>query len=204
MMKSKAEILVLERIENDLRHHVVTVMHSEGLYRHWRCAKTGTGLMRFDIITWPGSLCYTGDMGEYLFQRTPDMVAFMRGSCMSYEYAAEKCLAHDGWMKEWSEESFREVLAERLKEAEDDEGMVTVHRHGKRVKESVQEHIDDIVSEYENYSSENDAMKAMYESGLWDGADMPDCKELSFHFLWCLHAIKWFIGKIDAGEVVRS
>jgi len=58
------ETRVKERVGNDLAEHVVTVLHSDGLYRHWRCQKPGTGMMGFDIVTWPGSLCFTGDMGE--------------------------------------------------------------------------------------------------------------------------------------------
>jgi hypothetical protein len=73
--------------------------------------------MGFDIVTWPGSLCYTGDMGDFLFQRTADMIAFMRGACMSYSYAAEKCVAHDGRLKEFSEARFEEILRDRLAEA---------------------------------------------------------------------------------------
>lgn len=196
-----SEQLVKERIGNDLAHHTVTLKHSDGMYRHWRCQKPGTWVLGFDIITWPGSLCYTGDMGDYLFQRTNDMVAFMRGSCMSYSYAAEKCVAHDGRLKEWREERFREVLNERL--AESDDGTYTVMRRGEKRKESIAEKIEEIISEYENYGSRHDAEKAMYESGLWDGCDMPSCEDYTVHFLWCLHAIKWFCEQEAAGRVER-
>ena len=27
----------------------------------------------FDIVTWPGYLCYSGDMGCFVFTRLPDM-----------------------------------------------------------------------------------------------------------------------------------
>ena len=182
---------VKERIINDLANHTITVKHHDGLYGHWRCQKPGEWNMGFDIITWPGSLCYTGDMGDYLFQRTADMIAFMRGSCMSYSYAAEKCVAHDGRIKEWSEEQFDNVLAERLAESAE----FTVWRNGKSETMSVEKAIADIKSEYENYNSRHDADKAMYESGLWD--DMPRCEDWTFHFLWCLHALKWFCERVE-------
>jgi hypothetical protein len=185
---TKNEAGVKERIANDLAKHTVTVRHMDGMYRHWRCQAPGTWVMGFDIVTWPGSLCFTGDMGEYLFQRTEDMVSFMRGSCMSYEYAAEKCVAHDGRLKEWSEERFEEILKERQAESEE----VSVLRNGRCVTESVADHVEEIRREYSNYSSRWDAEKAMYESCLWDGGDMPSCEEYTYHFLWALHAIKWF------------
>jgi hypothetical protein len=131
-------------------------------------------------------------MGEFLFQRTNDMVAFMRGSSMSYDYAAEKCVASRDGTIEWSEEKFREVLAERLKECD----TFTVCRHGAQKEENVSEAVEQIEREYSNYSSQFDAEKAMYESGLWDGCDMPSCKDFTHRFLWCLHAIKWFCDRV--------
>lgn len=187
------EAEVKRRIVGDLKDHIITVRHVDGLYRHWRCQKPGDSNMAFDVITWPGSLCYTGDMGHYLFKRTDDMVAFMRGSCMSYGYAAEKCISHDGRLKEWREEEFNRVLTERLAESKE----VTVIRHRSKRTESVAEHIATIRQEYSNYSLRADAEKAMCESGLWDGGDMPSCEVWSFHFLWCLHAIKWFCDNVD-------
>jgi hypothetical protein len=188
-----SEALVKERIVNDLAEHKITLLHSHGMYRHWRCAKPGTRVLWFDIVTWPGSLCYTGDMGDYLFQRTTDMVAFMRGSAMSYSYAAEKCVAHDGRLKEWREEIFRERLAARIEECED----------GKR-KAAVTKEVESIISEFETYQSRHDAEKAMYESGLWDGGDMPSCEDYTFHFLWALHAIKWFCDNVDETKGPQS
>jgi hypothetical protein len=181
---------VEERIAHDLREHAITVRHSHGFYRHWRCQKPDSWNMGFDIVTWPGSLCYSGDMGDYLFQRTEDMVPFMRSVCMSYVYAAEKCVA--GITREWSEERFREVLAERLKEGSE----FTVYRHGKRETASVEEAVAEIEREYANYETRYDAEKAMYESGLWDGGDMPSCEDYTYRFLWCLHAIHWFCEKV--------
>ena len=134
-----SEALVLERIGKDFKDHVVTLLHDGGPNRkHYRCQRPGEWSMGFDIVTWPGSLCYTGDMGSYLFQRTENMIAFMRGSCMSYSYAAEKVVAHDERLKEWREELFLAELESRLADFADEDGMHTVFRHGNRVQESVE------------------------------------------------------------------
>lgn len=199
---NRNETHVCERIANDLKDHVITLRHEAGMYRHWRCQKPGTWNMGFDIVTWPGSLCFTGDMGDYLFQRTEDMVAFMAGACKSYSYAAEKCVAHDGRLKEWCEERFKEALAERIKDAEEDGGKFWIYRGGRRIELSVTEAIAEIQDAYSNYESKDDAMKAMYESGLWD--ELPNCEVYSFHFLWCLHAIKWFCEKLEAASTLAS
>jgi hypothetical protein len=200
--ETRNEKRVKESIAKDLAQHVITARHVHGLYRHYRCQKPGSWNMAFDVVTWPGSLCYTGDMGDYLFQRTDDMIAFMRGSCMSYSYAAEKCVAHDGRLMEWSEEAFKQTLADRLKEGEEGDGNFTVVRNGERVMESIANAIEEIKDAYSNYGSPHDAEKAMYESGLWD--DMPRCKEYTVHFLWCLHALQWFCANVEKAETAKA
>ena len=45
------------------------VLRDDGVYRHIRFKKPGTGCMHFDLVTWPGYLCYSGDMGCYVFCR---------------------------------------------------------------------------------------------------------------------------------------
>lgn len=57
---------------------------------------------RFDLVVWPGYLLIVGDMGEYLFRREPNMLAFFRESeeeareeipAINPSYWAEKCVA---------------------------------------------------------------------------------------------------------------
>lgn len=47
-------------------------------YRHLRFARPGTGIYRFDLVTWPGYLAITGDLADYTFRRLHDMVDFFR------------------------------------------------------------------------------------------------------------------------------
>ena len=113
---TRNEKLVKERIVIDLNDHVITVKHSHGLYRHWRCQQPGSWNLGFDVVTWPGSLCYTGDMGDFLFQRVEDMITFMRTASRDVSYCAQKCVAGRDEIKEWSEERFKEHLKARLKD----------------------------------------------------------------------------------------
>lgn len=189
----RREAEVKFRIAKDLCEHVITTKNCDGLYRHYRCQKPGTWNMGFDIVTWPGSLCYTGDMGDYLFQRADDMIAFMRTACNDHRYAAEKCVADGDGIKEFSEERFEEILADELKERK----TFRVMRQGSYRDESVANAVEEIRQQYSEYNLPHDATKAMYESGLWDGCDMPSCEVYTFHFLWALHAIKWFCEKVE-------
>lgn len=197
---NRNEKMVKDRIGKDLAEHVVTLKHAHGFYRHWRCQKPQSWFMGFDIVTWPGSLCYTGDMGDYLFQRTEDMIAFMKPGPKECSYLASKCVAGKDQIKEWSEERFDEILKERLREGK----TFRVMRQGSFRDESVKQAIVEIRRTYREYSHRFDAEKAMYESGLWDGCDLPSCEVYTMNFWWCLHAIQWFCEKLDANQTAKA
>lgn len=57
--------------------HEMTVLHDDGLYRHLRFAKPGTGLWSFNLVTWPHHLVINGDVGNgWTFSAAEDMVEF--------------------------------------------------------------------------------------------------------------------------------
>ncbi|MPS48507.1 hypothetical protein [Methylobacillus sp.] len=47
-----------------------------GLHRHLRFKTPGASSYYYDIVTWPGFLAVTGDMGTYVFSRLTDMFEF--------------------------------------------------------------------------------------------------------------------------------
>lgn len=80
-----------ERFLGDTDEHEMTVRHDEGVYRHLRFQRPGSWQYGYDLVTWPGFLAYTGDMGEYLFARTEDMLAFFAsGPGINPDYWGEK------------------------------------------------------------------------------------------------------------------
>ena len=70
--------LTEETFLKDVDQHVMEVIHEDGVFRHLRFKQPGTVCMHFDLITWPGRLCYTGDMGTFVFSRIHDMLEFFR------------------------------------------------------------------------------------------------------------------------------
>jgi len=52
------------------------VLKDEGVYRHLSFTKNGSRDYQFDLHTWPGYLCVSGDMGTYVFSRISDMFNF--------------------------------------------------------------------------------------------------------------------------------
>jgi hypothetical protein len=68
---------VCEHFERDARDHRMTVLRDDGVYRHLRFKRPGTGFYYYDLITWPGNLVITGDGGRAChFARLHDMFDF--------------------------------------------------------------------------------------------------------------------------------
>jgi hypothetical protein len=179
-----------------VRDHAMTIVREDGVYRHLRFRKPGTSCMGFDIITWPGYLCFCGDMGTYVFQRLQDMLQFFRtkrrddGSwSIDHRYWAEKVEAEDknGGVKEYSEDKFREAVAEYLANRDElPEGL----------REAVEEEV------LFHASEEHEAYRAVheFEHNGWGFTDFFEytLTDYTYRFRWCCLALAWAVEMYDA------
>lgn len=183
-----------ERFLKDVKNHRMEIIKDDGLYRHLRFSN-GTFNMRFDIVTWPGHLCYTGDMGSYLFSRVNDMFSFFRG-CDGKElqintgYWAEKCLAagvHDG-ISEYDSEEAVQTIRDILKEHQ-------------APHETVEEVEDEILGFAENEYSLREAISNIENDTdhIFDDFWEVDLSIRPFRYVWCCYALVWAISMYDAG-----
>lgn len=182
--------------------HKMTVLRDEGVYRHIRFAEPGTYNMGFDVITWPGHLCYTGDMGTYVFQRLTDMFEFFRAGSnglysIDLRYWAEKVQAQckTSGITEFSAEEFKAEVLDWVDQLDDDKWPA-------ERKESLLEALHDEVLDRDWEESEDVAMAALRDF-KHDGFEFVDwesrCHEYTFRFKWCCHALRWAIATYDAG-----
>lgn len=183
-----------------VKNHALKILRDDGVYRHVRLKAPKTSNQYFDLITWPNRLCYTGDMGSFLFSRDDDMFAFFRNENVAIKpgYWSEKVEAidRDGvyeldrdrlceniktsfsdwleskWLDDGDEEAAREALEVLLQEIED-----------KRSEERIQEIIFDF-----DFNGENP---------LEDIACEIPPKKFTYRFLWACRAIVWGIQKYD-------
>ncbi|MCY0910904.1 hypothetical protein [Massilia antarctica] len=210
----------------DVAKHAMTVVRDEGVARHIRFAKPDSGDMQFDLITWPGYLCYTGDMGTYVFQRTTDMFSFFRKNgrldCIDLTYWAEKIEAADrDGVRKFSHAKFQSMVrswvndqAESYKP--DDEDAESVAKHAAAYAELRGEVESEVASADDNSTRCYDAMTDFRHDGdawqefhgkgaefefadAWDGFDFAT-KEYTFRFVWCCYALAWGIEQYDAAK----
>jgi hypothetical protein len=208
----------------DVERHELIVLRDDGLYRHIRFKRPGTGCMHFDLVTWPGYLAYAGDMGCYVFSRLQDMFEFFRKepregrslfSGIDRRYWSEKLPAVDGNRRiagamEFSKDKFTAVINEYrvrwMKER-------TLNKDQRR---ELWEAVDDEVLRYLE-DGEHAAYQRANEFTWVDGAAarLPGCapetfhfddlwdhsfEEYTFHFTWCCYALAWGIRQYDAAK----
>lgn len=196
-----------ESFLKDVKDHEMIVVRDDGLYRHITFKRPGTNCYRFDLVTWPGYLAYTGDMGSYVFSRLPDMFEFFRtdreydkgdGLAINLSYWGEKLEAVDtvaGYRK-WSREKFKERASEHFEEWLDNEGLDE----------------DDIQKAREDF--EYDVLDRLAVGGAnhaytimrdfaFDG-EYPfqdfwevNTEEYTYNYLWCCYALAYGIQQYD-------
>ncbi len=194
-----------ESFLRDVAEHQMQILRDDGVYRHIRFKQPGTSDMHFDLITWPWRLCYTGDMGTFVFQRLEDMFVFFRtdrhrdkpGLHTNPGYWSEKVEAadrHDG-IKEYRAEKFRRRITEWL----DDAGA------SPELREAVEDEVLSCADE-----GEYEARRAVRDFDHEDGADIftdfweIDLTEYTHRFMWCCYALAWGIQKYDDAKKEAS
>lgn len=210
----------------EVSSHVMEIIKDDGLHRHIRFRKPGTMCMHFDFITWPGYLCYSGDMGTYVFSRLDDMFEFFRtdrdyaqrqGKQLGINtgYWAEKLQAVDGnrhkaSAMELDEDRFRKAINEYRVEwirLAKEEGTLD-----KGQRRDLWEAVDhEVLGELDNGGER--AVYAAYDFSWRDGRDkgswyFQDLFERNFqrythHFLWCCYALAWGIQTYDELKAVE-
>lgn len=191
----------------DVATHELTIIRNEGLYRHLRFSRPGSSCMYFDLITWPGHLCYTGDMGTYVFSRVSDMLEFFRRDTredlpINPGYWSEKVLAADGGRSpgcvfEYDHQKYLDAVLEY--QGGWLEGLSEEHQA--ELKEAVWDdvlHWADESDEHGNYQRvhEFDATVGGTNYQFTDFFER-STRRFTDRYIWCCRALVWGIGKFD-------
>lgn len=200
----------------DVAQHQMIVVRDEGVHRHIRFKQPGTSIMHFDLITWPGHLCYTGDMGTYVFSRLDDMFEFFRtdreymrsrgkGTLgINLGYWAEKVLSqdrHDG-IKRFSEERFnRAVMTDLVRWIRENAHQTTKDDRRDLWDAVVSDviHADEDSAGYRKQIAAHDfnyrvnGHLAFQFQDFWEHT----VDDYTHRFIWCCYALAWGIQQYD-------
>lgn len=210
------------RFLKDVAEHQMTILREDGICRHVRFKRPGTICMHFDMITWPGCLCYTGDMGTFVFTRLKDMFEFFRtdrkyahlrdGQTLAINpgYWSEKLIAVDGNRRsaaatEFSEDKFREVINEQrrawIREARSSGCLDRDER--RELWEAVESEVfcamDDDGEQAAYIAARDFSWCSGPKSDQWHFRDLwdYDFTQYTHAFLWCCYALAWGIQQYD-------
>lgn len=197
-MKPEEQQRIFDQFQKDTIEHGMEIVvdgvghrDEDRHYRHLKFTNSGSQIYRFDLITWPGYLAVSGDMGHFIFTRIPDMFEFFRlpmdkpiaVNCINPGYWGEKCCA--GEVKEFSEEVFKESVWDYYEtwcnDDDDPDGII---------KGSITRQLSGVCNEWEaaqwlDYSF----LSPVPEFNFQDWFDWVRTKDYCYHYVWILYAI---------------
>jgi hypothetical protein len=197
MRQPTAEIFL-----KDTAEHKMTVALDQGLYRHVKFRQPTNGWnMWFEIITWPNCLTINGDMGSWAFSRLEDMFTFFRSKKLSINasYWAEKVKGGVYGGRESARVYDPELFGERLLDQLENYYSL----EGSELSEVSQAVKDEVLSQDCKHDLMIKARDFTFKLAdgttfQFDSCELPDGKDYSYHFIWCLYAIVWAIQQWDA------
>lgn len=213
------------RFLKDVAEHEMTVLRDDGIYRHVRFKKPDSSCYWFDLLTWPGALCYTGDMGTYVFRRLEDMFEFFRTD-RQYKPRDGKTLAiNPGYWSEkvqsdsrfgrgtegFSEDLFRDALkhdfnAHFESKYPDDDACDEEKVAFEEKKAEAWQEVEDQILGVDSLEHEGVSAACRFEH---EGLSFPDfwdhrLTDFTFHFMWCCYALAWGIQKYDDAKQAQT
>lgn len=200
----------------DVTKHQMTVIKDDGVYRHIRFKNPATRDMYFDLVTWPGYLAYTGDMGDYLFCRLEDMFEFFRTDRDYAHRRGRKLVVNPGYWRQKLVASCRDGVVEFDEEAFDRRVIghmvewMKEHRHettkedrrelwedvGCYVIDASPEAKKDAAYDYSNRVGENQLTFDFSDCWEWN------CDRFTHRFEWACYAIAWGIQQYDEENTI--
>ncbi|WOA52521.1 hypothetical protein [Dickeya solani] len=195
---------IKDRLLENVGRHEMTIHRDDGMYRHIQFSQPGTSCYRFDLVTWPGYLCVTGDMGCWTFSRIADMFEFFNdgiGRGINPGYWSEKLQAGAGSAYrqlcfEWDRDAFIKALREWhknwLDEGRDEDVKVDVED----ALSTVEENADDAYAAWR--SLEDADLPEFYVYDFMEGG----FERYTTHYLWICYAIVWGIQRYNESKTV--
>lgn len=196
---------IINTFEKDIVDHELEIIVDSGVNRILEFRnKNGSSNQFFIVMQAKGRICFTGDMGEFVFtNHNADMLAWFHDN-MSLSYIAEKC--RTGGTREFNEDSAKESIKMMVddfcrdyiydysesgcNDEDDDNFEVALANWQQSLYDEVLDNLDFESEETFHRSAYNlsvrvdDSMK--FEIDVCDGID---CMEYTPRFKWCVLAM---------------
>ncbi|MES2218387.1 MAG: hypothetical protein V4501_08240 [Pseudomonadota bacterium] len=181
----------------DVEAHQINIIKDDGLYRHVRFSRNESSYLRFDLITWPGYLCITGDCETFIFARLPDMFEFFEGN------SSEKYPINPGYWSEklqgkkdyecFSEEKFNKLITDYFNSFCKDKSISKKEKN--QLWAEIKEQVLDLDSDGAQRAAYNFSFKTSDGNFNFQDFYEHDITDYTHHFLWACYAIIYGIKK---------
>ncbi|HHQ6055214.1 hypothetical protein ACMGDF_06270 [Morganella morganii] len=215
--------------QNDTKLHEMTCIKSDGVHRHYHFSNPKYSNYWFDIVTVPGYLFMTGDMGTWAFSRINDMIQFFNhdridygywaeklqmGSCRSEVTAAYKEVDLSSTLK-YYRESLEEWLADILDGEDDKDALEAIKSSYNEFAARIGQ-LKSLVFDYSSASiSEHAFCHAVSEADMeddscdghsspWDWDNLSPHFKPTHHYAWACEAIRYACQRISNKEIAES
>lgn len=169
---------VAEMAARAFAEHEIECTLDRGLHRSWKCCAKLRSMYWFVVTTIPGSLIVTGDVGELIVQRVPDMLPWCKNARNDIDYFAQK-VPHCIKTREYDPDVAKRWLDDCFSD------------------ETIEIDYEDRLELYEQADYGADCFyRAIAESGINDGCDPPDATNWNGNFLWCREAVNWLVERL--------
>lgn len=202
-----------ERFLEDTREHQISIEKDDGVHRFVRFRRAEHSNYWFDLITWPGNLCISGDCGTYVFSREHDMFGFFKMDDNDFNkkkgvllninphYWGEKLqsIGTNAGYRKFDEDQFSAEIKKYFDE------YMSPKIEDEEFKDELWSAIDDEVISVASdgqYQAHDAVYRFKYEGFEFiDFFDRTgDTDKYTFHYIWNLYAIVWGIMKYDEAK----
>jgi hypothetical protein len=205
----------------NVTNHEMKILRDDGVNRHIRFKPPASMNMQFDLVTWPGHLCYCGDMGTFVFSRLNDMFQFFRTDADSAwlksegltlginpSYWGEKLEAVDKGegFKKFDDSKFDRIIKGILIQWVRDNTYRTTKSERRELWDEVMQCVIEtdgdsggyrkLTAAYDFQHMVNDRVGRFHFNDLWEF----DFDEYTHRFIWCCYALAWGIKIYDASK----
>ena len=197
-----------DRFLGIVENHQMKIDLDISSHRHLVFKEPSSSAYHFNITTFPGHLCVSGDMGCFVFKYPmPDMFSFFRsedGWGINPSYWEEKVCAQsmpDGGVKSYSKDKTEAKLRELLEDHKEYLAECNEPEQQEKIA-AAESYVSEIITTY--LEGEYEAVAAIRD---WDedlaGGMSFDCvsdaleEEFTSRYLFCCYAVAWAIKQYD-------
>ena len=200
---------VKEQFFKNIKDHQMSIVSDNNGHRHITFKRPESSVYHFNLTTWPGYLCISGDAGCYVFCRLHDMFEFFRTGVrdgdirINPHYWGEKCVAMDKHQKieKFSPEGFGKNVIERACHAMK---VNQVHELPVPLRKNLDLEVLSRAHDGEGFALEAAMGFEWQGKALLQDFFEVSCREWDYGYIWCLHAIVWGIKKYDEAGMGKT